>query len=46
MYGDSSDDPAWVEKEIRAVDRDRLSRLTERWLDPEELLTTVGLPAT
>ena len=44
LYGLPVDDPDWVARTVATLDRGDLARVAERWLRPDDLRVTVGLP--
>lgn len=45
LYGLPTDRPEWVVGELRALTREDVEAAARRWIRPEELRVTVGLPA-
>ncbi|MEM9293370.1 MAG: pitrilysin family protein [Acidobacteriota bacterium] len=44
FYGLPMDDPEWRRGQLEAVDREVAERVARRWLRPDQLRITVGLP--
>ncbi len=45
LYGLPVDRPEWVVNELKALTRDDVEAAARRWIRPDELRVTVGLPA-